>query len=114
MNQGITTIIYPVKDISRAKKLFNQLLGVKPVIDQPYYVGYDLGNQHIGLDPNGFNQGMAGPVSYYQVSDIRETLQALQEEGARIIQDAKDVGGGKLIASLIDTEDNVIGFIQLP
>jgi extradiol dioxygenase family protein len=30
MNQGIRTIIYPVKDIAQAKNLYSQLLGVKP------------------------------------------------------------------------------------
>ena len=39
----------------------------------PYYVGYKVGNQDIGLDPNGFNQGMTGPICYYHVSDIRKT-----------------------------------------
>jgi predicted enzyme related to lactoylglutathione lyase len=114
MNQGIETIIYPVKDIARAKKLFNVLLGVEPVMDKPYYVGYKVGYQDIGLDPNGYNQGMTGPVSFYHVSDIKMTVQSLQETGAQIIQDIKDVGGGKLIASLKDTEGNVIGLIQLP
>ena len=114
MNQGIGTVIYPVKDIARAKKLFSKLLGVEPYMDEPYYVGYQVGNQDIGLDPNGFSQGMTGPVSYYHVSDIEKTLQSLQEVGAQVMQDVKNVGGGKLIASVKDTEDNIIGLIQLP
>jgi predicted enzyme related to lactoylglutathione lyase len=114
MNQGIGTVIYPIKDLARAKKLFSKLLGVEPYMDEPYYVGYQVGNQDIGLDPNGFSQGMTGPVSYYHVSDIEKTLQSLQEVGAQVIQDVKNVGGGKLIASVKDTEDNIIGLIQLP
>jgi predicted enzyme related to lactoylglutathione lyase len=114
MNQGIGTVIYPVKDLARAKKLFSKLLGVEPIMDEPYYVGYQVGNQDIGLDPNGFNQGMTGPVSYYHVSDIKGTLQALQAVGAKVIQEVIDVGGGKLIASVKDTEGNSIGLIQLP
>ena len=114
MNQGIGTIIYPVKDIARAKKLFSKLLEVEPYMDEPYYVGYKIGNQDIGLDPNGHNQGMTGPVSYYHISDINQTLQLLLEEGAKVLQDVKDVGGGKLIAFVISTESNIIGLIQLP
>jgi hypothetical protein len=30
MIKGIKTVIYPVKDIARAKKLFSKLLGVEP------------------------------------------------------------------------------------
>src|SRR5438477_149334 len=51
MNQGIKTIIYPAKDIARAKALFSRLLGVEPFIDSPYYVGFKVGDQDIGLDP---------------------------------------------------------------
>lgn len=77
MNQGIGTVIYPVKDIARGKKLFNKLLGVEPLVDEPYYVGYEVENQDIGLDPNGFNQGMIGHVGYYHVSDIKTILRLL-------------------------------------
>jgi predicted enzyme related to lactoylglutathione lyase len=114
MNQGITTIIYPVRDIARAKKLYNKLLGTQSIMDEPYYVGYKVGNQDIGLDPNGFKQGMTGATAYYQVSDIKKCLQTLQEEGAIVLQDARDVGGGKLIAFAKDVDGNMIGLIQMP
>jgi predicted enzyme related to lactoylglutathione lyase len=114
MNLGVETIIYPVNDINRSRKLFSQLLGVEPYAESPYYVGYKVGNQDIGLVPDGFNQGMTGPISYYHVSDIRVSLQALLEGGAQNLQEVKDVGGGKLIASVKDPDGNVIGLIQMP
>jgi hypothetical protein len=80
---GYTTIIHPVKDIAKAKILYNDLLGVKPIMDEAYYVGYRIGNQDIGLDPDGSNQGMTGPVGYYQVSDIKSSLQTLLDDGAQ-------------------------------
>ena len=53
MNQGIRTVIYPVKDIGRGKTLFSNLLGVAPYADTAYYVGFRVRDQEIGLDPNG-------------------------------------------------------------
>jgi predicted enzyme related to lactoylglutathione lyase len=114
MNQGIKTVIYPVKDIAQAKTLFSRLLGVEPYMDEAYYVGFKIGDQDIGLDSNGHKQGMTGPVGYYHVNDIQKSLQLLLEAGARIQQEVKDVGGGKLIATVRDTSDNIIGLIQLP
>jgi predicted enzyme related to lactoylglutathione lyase len=114
MNQGIRTIIYPVKDIAQAKTLYTQLLGVEPLMDQAYYVGFRVGDQDIGLDPNGFNKGMTGPVSYYHVSDIRNSLQLLLDAGAQVQQEVKDVGGGKLTASVKDADNNIIGLLQEP
>jgi len=46
------TIIYPVEDLNRAKALFSKLLGVKPYVDESYYVGFKVGYQDIGLYPN--------------------------------------------------------------
>jgi hypothetical protein len=52
MNQGVKTVIYPVNDLARAKAFYRILLGVEPYADQPYYVGFRIGDQEIGLDPN--------------------------------------------------------------
>ncbi len=111
MNQGIKTIIYPAKDIARAKALFSRLLGVEPFIDSPYYVGFKVGDQDIGLDPNGHK---SGPVGYYHVSSIEESLQSLLDAGAQTEQKVRDVGGGKLIATAKDAEGNLIGLLQSP
>jgi predicted enzyme related to lactoylglutathione lyase len=114
MNQGVRTIIYPVKDIAQAKTLYSALLGTTPLMDELYYVGFKVGDQDIGLDPNGHKQGMTGPVGYYHVDDIKKSLQLLLDAGAQMQQETKDVGGGKLIASVKDGDGNIIGLIQLP
>ena len=111
MNQGIKTIIYPVQDIGRATAIYTKLLGVTPQVESPHYVGFNVGDQHIGLDPN-FHK--SGAVGYYHVSNINESLQLLLDTGARAEQDVRDVGGGRLVASVRDPEGNLIGLIQDP
>ena len=44
-------------------------------MDEAYYVGFSIGGQEVGLDPNGHSQGMTGPVGYWHVDDIKESLQ---------------------------------------
>jgi predicted enzyme related to lactoylglutathione lyase len=56
---------------------------------------------------------MTGPVGYWHVDDINKSLKALLDAGAEAQQEVKDVGGGKLIASVKDVDGNVIGLIQL-
>ena len=114
MTSGIRTVIYPVKDLARAKALYGQLLGVEPYADEAYYVGFRVGDQEIGLDPNGHSQGMTGPVGYWHVDDIEASLQLLLGAGAEEQQAIRDVGGGKLIASVKDVDGNVIGLVQSP
>ena len=51
--QGIKTVLHPVTDVEAAKKVYTALLGMPPQHDAPYYVGYDVAGQHIGLVPGG-------------------------------------------------------------
>jgi predicted enzyme related to lactoylglutathione lyase len=114
MTSGMRTVIYPVKDLARAKTLYSKLLGVAPYADEPYYVGFRVADQELGLDPNGHSQGMTGPVCYWEVDDIQQSLELLIDAGAETQQAIKDVGGGKLIASVKDADGNVTGLVQSP
>jgi predicted enzyme related to lactoylglutathione lyase len=114
MLQGIKLFVYPVKDLARAKALYTTFLGVEPYADAAYYVGFRLGDQEIGLDPNGHKSGMTGPVGYWEVDDIKKSLQLLLDAGAQVQQGVKDVGGGKLIASVKDADGNTIALVQSP
>ena len=114
MDQSVRLFIYPVKDIAQAQKLYSTLLGVAPYVDGAYYVGFKVGDQEIGLDPNGHSQGMTGPIRYWQVDDIKASLQLLLDAGAQVQQEAKDVGGGRLIAWIKDADGNITGLLQDP
>ena len=114
MPSGISTVIYPVKDLDRAKALYASLLGVAPSMDEPYYVGFSVGAQEVGLDPQGHRKGMTGPVGYVQVDDIQASLQRLLDAGAEAHQAVTDVGGGKLVAAVKDVDGNVTGLVQSP
>ncbi|MET0693607.1 MAG: VOC family protein [Propionibacteriaceae bacterium] len=109
MTTGLTTIIYPVQDLARAKTLYTTLLGAEPVMDAPYYVGYRIGTQDVGLDPNS---PTAGPVGYWNVDDIEHSVQELLAAGATVQRPVSDVGGGKLVATVQDLDGNLVGLIQ--
>ena len=114
MASVISTVIYPVKDLDQAKALYGALLGVAPYADAPYYVGFRVGDQELGLDPNGHHKGMSAPLAYVEVDDIQRRLDQLLEAGAETQQPITDVGGGKLIASVKDADGNVTGLAQTP
>src|SRR5438093_9904285 len=114
MTSGMKTVIYPVKDIAAAKQLYGKLLDVAPSMDEVYYVGFDVEGQHVGLDPNGHGKGMTGPVGYWHVDDINKSLEALLEAGAETQEPIRDVGGGKLVATVRDADGNLIGLLQTP
>ena len=71
MNKGIKTVLYPVKDINQSKTVFRKLLGVEPYADQPYYVGFKIGDQDIGLVPNNPEGGVA---AFFHVDSLHLIL----------------------------------------
>jgi len=111
MTDGIQTILYPATDLAAAKAVFTALIGAEPEQDQPYYVGWNVGGQTFGLDPNGHKKGMTGPTPYWHVTDIEKTLKALVDAGATVTAEPKDVGTGRLIAT-VTVEGHVVGLLQ--
>jgi predicted enzyme related to lactoylglutathione lyase len=110
--QGIKTVLHPVSDLARAKAVYAALLGVPPQADGPYYVGFEVEGQHIGLVPGGGPQSMTSPVAYWHVSDIEAKLAEVTAAGATVKEPAHDVGGGRLVATFIDPDGNVLGLLQ--
>jgi predicted enzyme related to lactoylglutathione lyase len=110
--QGIKTVLHPVTDLGKAKAVYTALLGLEPQHDAPYYVGYDTQGQHIGLVPGGASQGMTSPVAYWHVPDIEAKLAEVTAAGATVKDPVRDVGGGRLVATVTDPDGNVLGLLQ--
>ena len=110
MANTIQVLVFPVKDLDKAKAFYSTYLGTEPYADSPYYVGYKVGDIEIGLDPNS----SVGPISYIDVDDIDVALSAMTEVGGEIIQAPKDVAAGLLIAQVKDAGGNVVGIRQQP
>ena len=108
------TVLYPVRDPDKAKAVFTALFGAPPHVDSPFYVGFSVNGAEIGLVRNGHDQGMTGPVPFYDVEDIAATLAALQNAGANLVQEPTDVGAGLLVAKVSDADGNEIGVRQPP
>jgi predicted enzyme related to lactoylglutathione lyase len=110
--QGIKTVLHPVSDVEKAKVVYAALLGVEPSTDSAYYVGFDVAGQHIGLLPGGGPQGLTSPVAYWHVDDIEATIAAVTAAGGTVKDAPNEVGGGRVVASVIDLDGNVLGLIQ--
>jgi predicted enzyme related to lactoylglutathione lyase len=108
--QGIKTVLHPVSDLATAKEVYAALLGVPPLADESYYVGFEAAGQHIGLVPGG--GGMTSPVAYWHVPDIEAKLAEVTAAGATVKEPARDVGGGRLVATVTDPDGNVLGLLQ--
>lgn len=109
---SVKTVLHPVSDLTAAKAVYTALLGVAPQTDEPYYVGFDVDGQHIGLVPGGGPQGMTSPVAYWHVPDIEATLAEVTAAGATVKAPVSEVGGGRVVATVTDPDGNVLGLLQ--
>jgi predicted enzyme related to lactoylglutathione lyase len=109
---GIKTVLHPVSDLAKAKPVYAALLGVEPMADAPYYVGFEAEGQQIGLVPNGGQQDMSSPVAFWHVADIEAKLADVTAAGAAVKEAPHDVGGGRLVATFTDPDGNVLGLLQ--
>jgi predicted enzyme related to lactoylglutathione lyase len=110
--EGIKTVLHPVSDLASAKQVYTALLGTAPQTDDSYYVGFEAAGQHIGLVPGGGPQGMTSPVTYWHVPDLEAKLAEVTAAGATVKDAPRDVGGGRLVATVTDPDGNVLGLLQ--
>jgi predicted enzyme related to lactoylglutathione lyase len=104
-------VLHPVSDLATANAVYAALLGVPPQTDGSY-VGFEAESPHIGLVPGGGPQGMTAPVAYWHGPDIEAKLAEVTAAGATVKEPVRDVGGGRLVATVTDPDGNVLGLLQ--
>ena len=113
MYLGIRSVIYPTQDLTASRDWFSALLGVQPYFDEPFYVGFSLGGFELGLDPGA--DVARGPVSYWGVENVSDSLAALLAAGATDSSGIVDVGDGIRMATVsLANGGGVFGIIENP
>lgn len=110
---GLRTAIYPVADLEAAKRWYEQVVGVAPYFDQPFYVGFSVGGFELGLLPDGA-AGVDGAQPLWGVASADAAFARLLELGATPLESVKDVGDGIRVAAVRDPFGNRLGIIENP
>jgi predicted enzyme related to lactoylglutathione lyase len=109
----LATVIYAAPDLEKAKAWYTKAFERDPYFDEPFYVGFDIGGCELGLDPNmPLQEGST--VTYWEINDIKKDFAQLIALEATVVDNPTDVGGGTLVATVLDPFGNKIGLIQLP
>jgi predicted enzyme related to lactoylglutathione lyase len=112
--RGLRSCIYQVDDLAVAKEFYAAALGKDPYFDEPYYVGFEIDGQELGLDPDVSRRrpGGGGTVGYWRVDDINAAWQHLTALGAQSIELPHAVGVDLQTSIVADPFGNYIGLIQ--
>ena len=114
MFKGLRTIIYPSSDLATATAWYTSVIGHPPYFNEPFYVGFNVGGYELGLLPPGDEDAGNSPATYWGVDDIHAEFMRIVSLGAKPHGTVKDVGGGILVATVLDPFGNVVGLIQNP
>ncbi|MFC0131922.1 glyoxalase/bleomycin resistance/extradiol dioxygenase family protein [Massilia eurypsychrophila] len=113
MIEGLRTVVYPVTDIADATAWYKRVLEREPYFNEPFYVGFEVGGFELGLIPDGV-AGATGATAYWGTQDIVAEVARIAALGASIDSPVADVGGGILVAVLLDPYGNQFGVVQNP
>lgn len=113
MLQGLRCAVYPAPDLNALRDWYARVLGVAPYFEQPFYIGFSVGGFELGLVPDG-KPAAAGGVAYWGVADVAEAYGRLLALGASAHEEPKDVGGGVIVATVLDPAGNLLGLIRNP
>ncbi|MES2706660.1 MAG: VOC family protein [Verrucomicrobiota bacterium] len=113
---GLRTVLYHAPDLEKAKAWYSEVLGIGPHFDQPFYAGFSVGGYELGLDPDPASTpgGAAGVSVYWGVTDAAAAFERLLSLGAAGRSGPLDVGGGIVVATVLDPFGNIFGIIQNP
>lgn len=111
MLTNIASLIHPTEDLARDREFWRTALGVEPYFDQPFYVGFRVGEAELGLDPDAASEGLTQPVTYWEVADITAALALLEAAGATAPSGIRDLYGLRM-ATITDRSGRVMGVLQ--
>lgn len=113
---GLRTAIYRVSNLPEATAWYEDLLGLKPYFNEPFYVGFNVAGYELGLTPDDdiSPEKQRSVETYWGVEDIQVEYDRLIDHGARPCEPPTNVGGGILVATVFDPWGNLLGIIYNP
>ena len=104
----------PVKDIGRARKFYEKVLGLElsPYDMEPFTMAFFPMTQGAQgatgslIKGESYEPSHAGTVVYFSVDDIEETLRRINANGGKTLFPKKSIGQYGFIAHFEDTEGN--------
>ena len=116
------TAMLPAKDIARARKWYEEKLGITPKDTGDYGSGYDLGGLRVYLYTSDFAGTAKHTLITFDCDDLLADMKAMRAKGVKFIDyDLPDLKTENGVASFGDTvknawcedsEGNILGFVE--
>ncbi len=111
----------PVSDVSRARKFYEQIVGLKPKLEYAGGVIYECGGAEVFLYPTSNAGTSRASQAFWQVDDVEAEVAELKARGVKFeeydmpgapMKNSIATGGGAKTAWFKDTEGNILAVSQ--
>jgi len=111
----------PVSDVSRARKFYEDIVGLKPREEYAGGVTYDCGGTEVFMYPTPNAGTSKASQAYWQVDDVEAEVAELKARGVKFeeydmpgvaMKNSIATGGGAKTAWFKDTEGNILAVSQ--
>jgi predicted enzyme related to lactoylglutathione lyase len=110
MINSIAFFTYPVTDMARARKFYEETLGLKVGLNyQEQWVEYEVAGQTFAITSMdiGHKAGVKGGVVGFEVDDYDKALVTLKEKQAKFVMDTYETPGCRF-AAVADPDGNEV------
>jgi predicted enzyme related to lactoylglutathione lyase len=111
----------PVSDVSRARKFYEQIIGLRPKLEYAGGVVYECGGSEAFMYPTSNAGTSQASQAFWQVDDVEAEVADLKARGVKFeeyslpgitMKNSIATGGGAKTAWFKDTEGNILAVSQ--
>jgi len=116
MIKTVWGVTFYVSDMAKAKKFYEETLGLEKKYEYSSYVGYECGGVEVGLIPKLEERQKVSPLSPpvdFLVDDVERVCNELKQKGVKFIEELHEEPWGGRQATFTDPDENVLEIVQI-
>ena len=116
MIKTVWCITFYVSDLGKAKKFYEEILGLEKKYEFSSYVGFECGGVEIGLIPKPEGEQKAShtsPSVEFLVDNVDKVYNDLKSKGVKFIKELHDEPWGGKQATFTDPDGHILEIAQI-
>ena len=116
MIKTVWGVTFYVSDMAKAKKFYEETLGLEKKYEYSSYVGFECGGVEVGLIPKleeGQKVSPLSPPVDLLVDDVERVYNELKQKGVKFIEELHEEPWGGRQATFTDPDGNVLEIVQI-
>lgn len=116
MIRTVWGVTFYVSDLEKAKRFYEETLGLEKKYEYSSYAGFECGGVEVGLIPRleeGQKIGQFSPPVGFLVDDVERVCHELKQKGVKFVKELHEEPWGGRQATISDPDGNVLEILQV-